>query len=395
MPEQSNDNVQDHTDEAAEPVGSQIENSLSPEATANKASRAASSTAQDTDMEESPKGTKDFENIDEVSRSLLETIAGQHSMTDEHVNIREPAAENASPTDQPSSSALHEEPIALQDPVESEAAQTKPNTPDIQRATSDGPETNALPGLPQSQSQESQEACTVLNAKQIGRKESRSISVDLPREVTVPEVNALLPSSLFDRFKRAYPEYAGDVRHFQASCTKIAKLSDEVSIMPQYMWDDFIVKHKMEYLQYIQRCAECFEIPLPYERYYTTMVEAPTFIKGIVTARNLQEGSKPSAPTSEHGDELIRMESPEIEVSPSFERPSSRISASNDPTPNKRPTRSIPTIDLTLDDEPLELPRARGNQEPTRAVSKKERRSLPWMHEAGGSKSDYRHSIAG
>ena len=167
--------------------------------------------------------------------------------------------------------------------------------------------------------------------------------------------------------------------------------------MPQYMWDDFIVKHKMQYVQYIQQCAEDFQNPMPYERYYTTMVEAPTFIKGVVTARNLQEGINPSVPTDESSEELIRLESPEIEVSPSFEWPSSHKLLSSHSTPKRKSESFIPTIDLTLDDEPLEMPqRKQPKNNANRPVSsKKERRSLPWVHEASEPPSNNRHAEGG
>ncbi|KAG8533183.1 uncharacterized protein KY384_001966 [Bacidia gigantensis] len=219
----------------------------------------------------------------------------------------------------------------------------------------------------------------------LGNSLERATSTDSGRNST---------RSLFDRFKGAYPEYLGDSKHFQASCLKISRISEEGGILPQYVWDDFIIRHKLEYSHYIQQCADTFENPMPYERYYSTMVDTPSFSNKIVNARNLKDGIIASSTSSEACEETVRAESPEIEVSPSFERPFTEGIAKITTPLNQTPmqTSSPVTIDLTLDDDDP-MPYQEHHSTPSRTASaQKSRRDLPWNKETDLSGSSVQSS---
>ena len=111
-----------------------------------------------------------------------------------------------------------------------------------------------------------------------------------------------LPSvaqSLFDRFKATYPMYPGDSKHFGAICRKISQLVKLNRMEHQSLWDDFIIRHKVDYLQYLRQCAEEAEDAVPYEIFYQTQVEGPQYQQRVISRQNLDEalslfGQQPS-----------------------------------------------------------------------------------------------------
>ena len=98
-----------------------------------------------------------------------------------------------------------------------------------------------------------------------------------------------IPQNIFDKFKEAYPAYPGDLKHFLAICRKIEQLLKADRMMHQSLWDDFIVRHKTEYSQYLGRCAEEAEDAVPFEKFYETEIEGPQYQKRVIHRRNLDE----------------------------------------------------------------------------------------------------------
>ena len=95
--------------------------------------------------------------------------------------------------------------------------------------------------------------------------------------------------SLFDRFKETYPMYPGDSKHFGAICRKISQLVKVNRMEHQSLWDDFIIRHKVDYSQYLRQCAEEAEDAVPYEVFYQTEVEGPQYQKRVISRQNLDE----------------------------------------------------------------------------------------------------------
>lgn len=98
---------------------------------------------------------------------------------------------------------------------------------------------------------------------------------------------AILPAAVvtFDdlhkRFLDAYPDYNGDLRHFKALCQRA-----QVSQHP-FMWDDFVVRHKIDYADYTAKCNGEGADPISYENYYVDHVEDPKHSKRILTKGTL------------------------------------------------------------------------------------------------------------
>lgn len=136
----------------------------------------------------------------------------------------------------------------------------------------------------------------------------------LPPEITQQEPLSV-PQGIFNKFKATYPAYPGDMKHFAAICRKISQLVQANRMEHQSLWDDFIVRHKIEYPQYLRRCAEEAEDAVSYEIFYQTQIEGPQYQELIINRRNLDEvlALPPQQPNSEHGHaKLIRGDKPRL-----------------------------------------------------------------------------------
>ena len=219
-----------------------------------------------------------------------------------------------------------------------------------------------------------------------------------PIQLLIKPSNQEPPSvaqSLFDRFKATYPMYPGDLKHFGAICRKISQLVKLNRMEHQYLWDDFIIRHKVDYLQYLRRCAEEAEDAVPYEVFYQTEVEGPQYQQRVISRQNLDEalsllGQQPS-PKPVHaetiGDHKPRVkqvdhkstfksipivgklhnettsasksESPYLEGTQSASRHKPAMSHNND----RRLSDARVVIDLTNDDTPDNPPKGLRDRE--------------------------------
>lgn len=103
-------------------------------------------------------------------------------------------------------------------------------------------------------------------------------SVQPPRNIT-----------MFDRFKLSYPEYSGNMDHFTAICSKLQKRIDAGRGLHQALWDDFIIRQKIEYANYLQDCVNKAEDPMPYDKFYENEIHGARFINQVITRKTLDE----------------------------------------------------------------------------------------------------------
>lgn len=118
--------------------------------------------------------------------------------------------------------------------------------------------------------------------------EEHQNAVRLPVEI-IKQNPLSVPHNIFKQFKATYPAYPGDIKHFAALCRKISQLVKANRMEHQSLWDDFIVRHKIEYSQYLQRCAEEAEDAVPYEDFYQTKIEEPRYQKRVINRRSLDK----------------------------------------------------------------------------------------------------------
>jgi hypothetical protein len=88
--------------------------------------------------------------------------------------------------------------------------------------------------------------------------------------------------SVFQSFKAAYPEYGGDETHFRNQCTQMYQLEQEDKMVPKWQWDDFIIRNRTDYRQYVVDCIGEGENPEPYHRFYKNEIRDTLYKKGII-----------------------------------------------------------------------------------------------------------------
>jgi hypothetical protein len=87
---------------------------------------------------------------------------------------------------------------------------------------------------------------------------------------------------VFDIFRTAYPEYTGDVKHFQGQCTQMLTLEKEDKMVPKWQWDDYIIRNRTDYKDYALDCVDRGENPEPYYRFYKDNIDNTIYNKGVV-----------------------------------------------------------------------------------------------------------------
>ena len=109
-----------------------------------------------------------------------------------------------------------------------------------------------------------------------------------------PELDATISQhskqpNIYEQFRTTYPDYPGDLKHFAAMIRKIRALVVADRMEHRSLWDDFIVRHRTDYREYIVSCTEGADDPMPYERFYRNEVDEPKYTKRIITPDNLND----------------------------------------------------------------------------------------------------------
>ncbi|KAJ4384213.1 hypothetical protein N0V86_001060 [Didymella sp. IMI 355093] len=206
--------------------------------------------------------------------------------------------------------------------------------------------------------------------------------------------------TVFEKFKTAYPEYKASSKHFANQCKLIDELDREDRMVPKWMWDDFIVRNRIDYAQYAADCIDSGEEPMKYIRFYKDTIRDAIFKKGVIEARAtlekaLQElGVQPPVTKAPAPGTLVQQaaqqptERPSRPAAHQFSdaRQARRVSAHQSP----RPSASRPTYSPT---PPPQQPAV------TPPKKKASRKSLPFTvpSSAGSSRvngtAHIRHSL--
>ena len=215
--------------------------------------------------------------------------------------------------------------------------------------------------------------------------ETPIVESGVPTDRTTAQL-ALENADIYERLRLAYPAYPGDRKHFVAICKKIKNLLSKNRMEHPSLWDDFIVRHKTEYPQYVRRCAEEADDPLAYEDYYREEVEQPLYQQHLITRKTLDEALSLANPTNIQS--IVRLEK---QGSVSEHEPSTpALQMANRSTYPPKSSEGRVTIDLT-EDENLAAhnlkSKPKSNSFLTDSVDnspvRKRARPLPWMkHES-------------
>ena len=111
-------------------------------------------------------------------------------------------------------------------------------------------------------------------------------------EVSATACQSKTQNSVFDRFVMTYPDYPGNSVQFAAICSRICILFQKDRMEHPSLWDDFIVRHRTEYPQYMSQCADEAVDPMPFERYYRSKILQAKYVSPtgpVVTPINIHE----------------------------------------------------------------------------------------------------------
>ena len=114
-------------------------------------------------------------------------------------------------------------------------------------------------------------------------------SKTVPPSLNIASPPELTQQSIFGRFLQAYPAYKGNEKHLISMCRRISALERENRMEHKSLWDDFIIRHQIEYRAHLLNCARQVEDPIPYERFYRTEIESPLFTKRIITPATISD----------------------------------------------------------------------------------------------------------
>jgi hypothetical protein len=111
---------------------------------------------------------------------------------------------------------------------------------------------------------------------------TRQVLPSEPRQTSVSDTKS---SNIFELFKATYPEYTGDVKHFQGQCIQMLKLDQEDKMVPKWQWDDYIIRNRTDFKDYALDCVDRGEDAVPYHRFYKDTIRDTLFRKGVIEGR--------------------------------------------------------------------------------------------------------------
>ena len=184
-------------------------------------------------------------------------------------------------------------------------------------------------------------------------------------------------NNVFNQFRTTYPQYVGTLDQFMAICNRIKRLSMIQHMVHQYLWDDFIIRHRTDYPIYLSLCADTADDPLPYEQFYHEKITKPLFTKGVVNRENLSRVTTPSR-KADANDQLYLQGENDLNMKNVVKR--KVVELPSGPTKSSPGTGNLGspkvTVDLTSDNEAS--PTKRKKEPIIDLVVRKSPRSLPW-----------------
>jgi hypothetical protein len=111
------------------------------------------------------------------------------------------------------------------------------------------------------------------------------VSVSTKQAIALAPNDIEASSTVFEKFQAAYPEYKANSKHFANQCKLISELDRDDRMVPKWMWDDFIIRNRTDYAQYVMECVELGEEPMKYIRFYKDRICDAIFKKGVVETR--------------------------------------------------------------------------------------------------------------
>jgi hypothetical protein len=121
------------------------------------------------------------------------------------------------------------------------------------------------------------------NALSLGPAKSNETRLENVSNATPAQIQRSL--TVFQKFQTAYPEYTGTVKHFTGLCKEMYKLDQEDKMVPKWQWDDYLIRRRIDYKEYVDQCEDEGEQSEPYHRFYKDSIRDTLFTKGILKNR--------------------------------------------------------------------------------------------------------------
>ncbi|KAF2279389.1 uncharacterized protein EI97DRAFT_464670 [Westerdykella ornata] len=94
-------------------------------------------------------------------------------------------------------------------------------------------------------------------------------------------------TTVFAKFKLAYPDYTGNKKHFINQCNDIYQLDLEDKMVGTYLWDDYLIRNRTDYKDYVNKAMDEGERYEPYLRFFKQSVRVPRYTKEILSSPNM------------------------------------------------------------------------------------------------------------
>ena len=240
------------------------------------------------------------------------------------------------------------------------------------------------------------ETRTRLNVSELSENEVVS-NKEVYANVTPPRKSPKVVSSLsnlallYERFRRAYGAYTGNEKHFRTMCRRIVSLLIDSRMEHPSLWDDFIIRHNIEYRQHLHQCTDEGDDPLPYERFYRDRIDEPIYTKRVITPAVLREFVASLSPATK--DSIRESGSkPPLNLKPGHRLKSSLPSVRKSPTTQ---TTSAPIVDLTKNNKALSLHASTFPKKSPRRISWAESHSTPSKPSSKSITKRHKSSLTG
>jgi hypothetical protein len=109
--------------------------------------------------------------------------------------------------------------------------------------------------------------------------------------------NLVKAQRAYDKFRRDYPVYPGDFRHFTRMCAKLDTLRARGELQRSFLWDDFIIRHLEDYPRHLEACISAVEEPYRYEDYFIHTFSKPLYKKRSLTATAVEASATNCIPS--------------------------------------------------------------------------------------------------
>lgn len=136
------------------------------------------------------------------------------------------------------------------------------------------------------------------DAVSVSNRQETSVEITVTRRQTFMNraTKFATAQEVYDYFRYTYPSYQGDFTHFTKMCAKLQALRARGLMQRSFLYDDFVIRHLLDYPHYLEQCVASVEEPQQYENYFCFNFLKPSYKKRVLGAAEV-EISAAQAPT--------------------------------------------------------------------------------------------------